>query len=67
MSGLERNEMPIGFTMLLAQDREAMNQFALLDNGRQEELLNYIREAPEDKTRQRIEDIIHRLHNQMYM
>lgn len=57
--------MPIGFTMLLAQDREAMNQFAALNKSQQDSLLDYIREAPGDMAKERIEDVIHKLHNQM--
>lgn len=61
----ERNDMPVGFSMSLAQDRVAMSHFALLGKEQQEELMDYIREAPSEAAKERIIDVVHKLHNRM--
>lgn len=61
----EKEMMPVGFSMSLAQDREAMQHFALLDKTKQEEILDYIRQSPEDTAKERILEMVHKLHNQM--
>lgn len=61
----EEKEMPVGFSMSLAQDREAMQHFALLDKTKQEEILDYIRQSTEDTAKERILEMVHKLHNQM--
>lgn len=61
----EKEMMPVGFSMSLAQDREAMQHFALLDKTKQEEILDYIRQSTEDTAKERILEMVHKLHNQM--
>ncbi len=61
----EKETMPIGFSMSLAQDKEAMQHFALLDKVTQNEILNYIKQSPEGMAKERIVDIVHKLHHQM--
>lgn len=61
----EKEMMPVGFSMSLAQDREAMQHFALLDKTKQEEILDYIRQSTKDTAKERILEMVHKLHNQM--
>lgn len=37
---MNHNEMPIGFSMALAQNPEAMQKFALLDENKKQEIIN---------------------------
>lgn len=37
---MKRNEMPIGFSFVLAQNPEAMQKFAELDENKKQEIIN---------------------------
>lgn len=37
---MKRSEMPIGFSMALAQNPEAMQKFALLDEAQKQQIIN---------------------------
>ncbi len=37
---MKRDEMPVGFTMALAQNPDAMQKFALLSEDKKQEIIN---------------------------
>lgn len=37
---MKRDEMPVGFSMALAQNPEAMQKFAMLDEKKKQEIIN---------------------------
>ena len=37
---MKRDEMPVGFSMALAQNPEAMQKFAMLDENKKQEIIN---------------------------
>lgn len=66
MSNINRNDMPIGFTMSLSQDMDAMSRFASLEKAQQKELVTYIQDSqtgPEAK--ERITQVMNRLHDNL--
>lgn len=52
------DQPPIGFTMGLAMDLNAMNRYSALSEAEKEELLNRARDAKSKKEMQRIIDSI---------
>lgn len=64
---MDRNDLPIGFTMTLSQDLEAMNHFATLGETRQRELINFIRNSTSSEdARIRISSVVNKLHDNLY-
>lgn len=60
----ERNDLPIGFSMNLAQDSKAMNNFAILDDHKKEKLVEYIEAATTgDEAKSRINEVVNNLHH----
>ncbi len=37
---MKRDEMPVGFSFVLAQNPEALQKFAMLDENRKQEIIN---------------------------
>lgn len=37
---MKRNEMPVGFSMALAQNPEAMQKFAMLDENKKQKIID---------------------------
>ncbi len=37
---MKRDKMPVGFSMALAQNPEAMQKFAMLDENKKQEIIN---------------------------
>jgi uncharacterized protein YdeI (YjbR/CyaY-like superfamily) len=61
---IDRDEMPIGLTMSLSQDMDAMNHYALLEKIQQKELVNYIQDSQTgEEAKSRIEQVVNRLHD----
>ncbi|MBU9737454.1 hypothetical protein [Diplocloster agilis] len=59
-----KGELPIGFTMSLAMDLEAMNCYASLPEQKQKELLSYVSRPGEgDEPKRRIDQVISQLHH----
>lgn len=57
-------ELPIGLTMSLAEDMEAMKYFATLPKAEQEHLIDYIQSAQTgDEAKKRIDEVVELCHN----
>lgn len=64
---MERNEMPIGFTMSLSMDLQALNHYAQLPKETQDQIISYVSQPGEGmEPKRRIEDVIQKLHDRMY-
>lgn len=59
MNIFQDDQPPIGFTMGLALDLEAMNRYSALSEAQKEELLNRARDAKSKREMKRIIDSIH--------
>ena len=58
-----RGNLPVGFTMSLAQDMEAMTNFATLPDQKKEELVNYIESSTTgEEAKSRIVEVVSNLH-----
>ncbi|MEF9960228.1 MAG: YdeI/OmpD-associated family protein [Niameybacter sp.] len=59
MYDLEDDGLPLGLSMQLAQDPDAMSYFATLPKSEQEHLIEYIKEARTgDEAKKRIDEVI---------
>lgn len=66
MNGFDEEDdgLPIGLTMLLAEDVDAMSYFATLPKVEQEHLIGYIKEAKTgDEAKRRIDEVVELCHN----
>lgn len=64
MKKLEAPDRPLGLTMSLAEDLEAMQTFSNLSTPVQEQLVHYIQSSTTgDEAKNRIEDVVENLHN----
>ncbi len=62
----DKGDLPIGFTMSLAMDPEAMNYYASLPDEVQDQILDYVgRPGMGDEGKTRVDDVVHKLHNHM--
>lgn len=60
----EDNGLPLGLSMLLAQDIDAMSFFATLQKSEQERLTHYIKAAQTgDEAKKRIDEVVGLCHN----
>ena len=60
----EDDGLPLGLTMQLAEDVDAMSYFATLPKVEQEHLIQYIKEARTgDEARRRIDEVVELCHN----
>lgn len=60
----QRGALPIGFSMSLAQDLEAMSNFVSLSNTKKEQILQYIEGSNTGyEAKDRITEIVNNLHN----
>ncbi|MBU3812115.1 MAG: YdeI/OmpD-associated family protein [Candidatus Niameybacter stercoravium] len=56
--------LPLGLTMQLAEDVDAMSYFATLPKVQQEHLIQYIKEARTgDEAKRRIDEVVELCHN----
>ena len=59
----DRKLLPVGFSMSLAQDMQAMTNFATLPDPRKEELVQYIENSTTgDEAKSRIGEVVSNLH-----
>ncbi|MDA3730308.1 YdeI/OmpD-associated family protein [Niameybacter massiliensis] len=59
MYDLEDDGLPLGLTMQLAQDEDAMRYFATLPKSEQEHLIEYIKSSKTgDEAKRRIDEVI---------
>lgn len=65
MNNFEEDDgLPLGLTMLLAEDVDAMSYFATLQKSEQERLIGYIKEARTgDEAKRRIDEVVKLCHN----
>ncbi|MEG0324973.1 MAG: hypothetical protein RR324_09165 [Cellulosilyticaceae bacterium] len=64
MERLEAPDMPLGLTMSLAEDLEAMQTFSNLSATAQAQIVNYIQDSTTgDEAKSRIENAVKNLHN----
>lgn len=65
MNNFEEDDgLPLGLTMLLAEDVDAMSYFATLPKSEQERLIDYIKEARTgDEAKRRIDEVVELCHN----
>lgn len=60
----EDDGLPLGLTMQLAEDVDAMSYFATLPKVQQEHLIQYIKEASTgDEAKRRIDEVVELCHN----
>lgn len=63
---MTKGELPIGFTLSLAMDTEAMECYSDLPKEKQEEIIHYVSQPGEgQEAKYRIDDMVHQLHNHM--
>ncbi len=55
---MKRDEMPVGFSMALAQNPEAMQKFAILDESKKQEIINGTHSV---KSKQEMHEYVNRL------
>lgn len=64
MEKLEAPDMPLGLTMSLAEDLEAMQTFSNLPSSAQAQIVNYIQGSTTgDEAKVRIENVVNKLHD----
>lgn len=64
MYDFEEDGLPLGLTMLLAEDVDAMSFFATLPKSEQEHLVEYIKSARTgDEAKRRIDEVVELCHN----
>lgn len=64
---MDRDEMPIGFTMSLSMDLEALDHYAKLSREKQDEIINYVSTPGRgNEAKRRIEDVVQKLHDKVY-
>lgn len=57
-------DLPIGFTLSLSMDLEAMNCYSSLSDERKADLIRYVSQpGPGDEPKKRIDQVINQLHN----
>lgn len=57
---MKRNEMPVGFSMALAQNPEAMQKFAMLSEDKKKEIINGTHSV---KSRREMHEYVNKLNN----
>ncbi len=57
---MNRNEMPVGFSMALAQNPEAMQKFAMLSEDKKTEIINGTHSV---KSRREMHEYVSKLNN----
>ena len=57
---MKREEMPVGFSMALAQNPEAMKIFALLDEDKKKQIIDGTHSV---KSKQEMHEYVNRLNN----
>ncbi len=57
---MKREEMPIGFSMALAQNPDAMQKFAMLDENKKQEVINGTHSI---KSKQEMHEYVNKLNN----
>lgn len=57
---MKRDEMPVGFSMALAQNPEAMQKFAMLSEGQKQEIINGTHSV---KSKQEMHQYVNKLTN----
>ncbi len=57
---MNRNEMPVGFSMALAQNPEAMQKFAMLSEEKKNEIINGTHSV---KSRREMHEYVNKLNN----
>ncbi|MGL4343577.1 MAG: YdeI/OmpD-associated family protein, partial [Cellulosilyticaceae bacterium] len=63
----EDDGLPLGLTMSLAEDMEAMEYFAALPKTEQERLIEYIKGSQTgDEARKRIDEVVELCHNHQH-
>ena len=56
---MERNEMPVGFAMALAQNPEAMKKFAMLSQEKKQEIIDGTHSVrSKDEMHQYVNDLV---------
>lgn len=64
MERMEAPDMPLGLTMSLAEDLEAMQTFSNLSPSQQAQIVHYIQDCTTgDDAKRRIETVVGKLHN----
>lgn len=63
---MDKGDLPIGFTMSLSMDSEAMSYYSELSKEKQDEILQYVNKPGNgNEAKYRIDDVVHKLHNRM--
>lgn len=57
---MKRDEMPVGFSMALAQNPEAMQKFAMLSEDKKQEIINGTHSV---KSKQEMHEYVNKLTN----
>ncbi len=57
---MKREEMPIGFSMALAQNPDAMQKFAMLDENKKQEIINGTHSV---KSKQEMHEYVNKITN----
>ena len=57
---MKRNDMPVGFSMALAQNPKAMQKFALLDETQKQDIINGTHAV---RSKQEMHEYVNKLNN----